>query len=75
MASLLTKPAIYGALSPLYLGCFPETEGKGGRYLVPWGRDIPAFMADRLQGDKWEQPAEDLNSWVEEQVRKWKGVP
>lgn len=69
--SPVSKPPSYGALSPLYLGCFAETEGKGGRYFVPWGREVPGSLDPRLRDGEWEEQADRLDRWVEEQVGKW----
>ena len=71
LTSPMSKPASYGALTPLYLGCSPETTTSGGKYYVPWAREIPDSLDARARGEEGMRQAEVLDRWVGECVRKY----
>lgn len=70
-AKPLYKPPSYGALTPLYLGCHPDAADCGGKYLVPWVREVPGSLDPRARGQEGKRMAEVLDRWVGECVDKW----
>jgi hypothetical protein len=71
--SPLSEPPSYGALTPLYLGFSPEASisAIGGRYYVPWAREVPGSLDVRARGEEGKRQAEVLDRWVGGCVRKW----
>lgn len=56
----------HGALTQLYAGLAPETEGAGGKYFIPFARDGTKAVDPRVHDESLQ---DDLAKWVAEQTK------
>ncbi|KAL5520577.1 hypothetical protein ACEPAG_9801 [Sanghuangporus baumii] len=64
LLDLMLFPTPMGAITQLYAGTAPEAADLNGAYLVPWAR-----VTEPIAHAKDPKAAEDLWSWLEEQVK------
>ena len=60
-----------GALTQLWLGTAPETEGAGGKYFSAYCRDFSRYADKRV----WDEKVQDeVNNWCEKQIEKFEST-